>query len=107
MSSENTKNKTIVGVDYSMNGPAFAVISDDYVNIKYWTNKKKYGEVSIEICLVRRKMASLSDKFNFEAKSSNLFSHINLSEPYEISEVGLSYSDLDAELPLKTILVEI
>ena len=48
MSSENTKSKTIVGVDYSMNGPAFAVISDDYINIKYWTNKKKYGEVSIE-----------------------------------------------------------
>ena len=48
MSSENTKSKTIVGVDYSMNGPAFAVISDDYVHIKYWTNKKKYGEVSIE-----------------------------------------------------------
>ena len=48
MSSETTKNNTIIGIDYSMNGPAFAVVGGDFTEIKYWTNKKKYGEVSIE-----------------------------------------------------------
>ena len=47
---KSLKNRTIVGIDYSLTSPAVCVIENDKLNFYYLTNKKKYiGQMSKNI----------------------------------------------------------